>query len=194
MNFLANLIAAVLHPIVLVIPGVYLVSYNATGNTAEALYWTLLSILFSSVIACFVAYGVKKGFFNNLDVSNRKQRLILYPFAIAVVGAFAIFVYTQNGPFALVYASITFVLALLILDFINRRIKASIHTAAVASIVTGVIFIYGGISAMLLLLIPLIAWARITQKRHTLQETIVGGVAGIALTAIPIYIVQFIVK
>ena len=194
MNFLANLIASVLHPLVIVIPGVYLIAYQSTGNSSAALYWTLLSILFSSLIACFVAYGVKKGFFNNLDVSNRKQRIILYPFAIAVVCAFAIFVYSQNGPFALIYASVSFILALIILDLINRKIKASIHTAAVASIVTVVIVVYGGVSVLLLLLIPLIAWARITQKRHTLRETIVGGIAGVVLTVIPLYIVQFIVK
>jgi len=41
-------------------------------------------------------------------------------------------------------------------------------------------------------LVPLMAWARIVEKRHTLKETIVGGAMGVIFSFIAIYIVQFI--
>lgn len=192
MKLLANIVAYLLHPVTLTLPAVFLIVYTSTFDFNLSLYWTFLSVVFTAIISVFVLFGVKKGFFNNIDVSNRKQRVILYPVVIAVVLLFAFFVFSQNGPRSLVYASCMFVAALIIFDIVNTRIKASIHVAAVASLVTGVVYHYGSIAYFLILLIPLMAWARIVEKRHTLRETIVGGVMGVIFSFIAIYIVQFI--
>lgn len=192
MKVSSNIINVILHPIVLTIPGIFLLTLTSTQSIETAFYWSFLSLIFSGLISLFVVAGVRIGIFNNLDVSNRKQRVVLYPVAILVILLFAYFVHSQNGPVALTYASILFVIALLILDLVNSRIKASIHVAAVSALVTGVIYQYQGISYLLIVLIPLIAWARILQKRHTLKETIVGGVLGVSLTIASIFIVQFI--
>lgn len=193
MGIIATIINIVLHPIVLSIPAVFLITLQTTDNISTSYYWTFLSFIFSGIISLFVFFGVAKGFFANLDVSNRKQRIILYPFSGVVVLLFALFVFTQDGPVSLVYSSIFFVIALIFLDVINRKVKASIHVAAVSSFVIGVIYVYQGASIFLLMLIPLIAWARIIQKRHTLIETIVGAISGICLTVISIYIVQLVI-
>ncbi len=192
MKLLANIVAYLLHPVTLTLPAVFLIVYTSTFDFNLSLYWTFLSVVFTAIISVFVLFGVKKGFFNNIDVSNRKQRVILYPVVIAVVLLFAFFVFSQNGPRSLVYASCMFVAALIIFDIVNTRIKASIHVAAVASLVTGVVYHYGSSAYLLILLIPLMAWARIVEKRHTLRETIVGGVMGVIFSFIAIYIVQFI--
>lgn len=191
MKLLANIVTTVLHPVALTIPAVFLIVFDATRSYEEALYWTFLSILFAGIISVFVLYGVKKGFFNNIDVSNRKQRIILYPFVIAVVLIFALLVYLQNGPLALIYTNILFVLALVIMDLINTKIKASVHVAAVSSVVTGLIFQFGVIAVPLFIFIPIIAWARIREKRHSFPETIAGAIAGISLTFIGLFVVQF---
>ncbi len=192
MKLLANIVAYLLHPVTLTLPAVFLIVYTSTSDFNLSLYWTFLSVVFTGIISFFVLFGVKKKFFNNIDVSNRKQRVILYPVVIAVVLLFALFVYFQNGPRSLVYASCMFVAALIVFDIVNTRIKASIHVAAVASLVTGVVYHYGSSAYLLVLLIPLMAWARIVEKRHTLQETIVGGVMGVLFSFIAIFIVQFI--
>lgn len=189
---LPKLIGYILHPILLAIPGVFLVVLSSTNSINESLYWTLISIIFSGIISLFVVLGVKLKFFNNLDVSNRKQRVFLYPFAIGVVFLFALFVRYQNGPESLVASSILFTVALLLLDLINRKIKASIHVASVSAIVTGIAIVYGGYTYLLFLLIPISAWARIKQKRHTPTETIVGAACGIVLTLVGIFVVQLL--
>lgn len=193
MLFFANTLTWILHPIVLVIPAVYLLTFNATGQTNTAIYWTLVSIIFSAIVSAFVLVGVAKGFFNNIDVSNRKQRVILYPFSVAVVLLFALYVYINNGPRILILAAILFVVALVTLDIINTKVKASVHVASVSALIMGIIYLYGGVSYLLLLLIPLVAWARIVQKRHTIKETIVGAICGIVLTITAINIVQFVI-
>lgn len=192
MKSLANIIAYILHPVVLTIPAVFLIVFASTNNIEASGYWTFLSMLFTGVIAVFVLFGVKKGFFNNIDVSNRRQRVILYPFVILVVLLFAFFVFSQKGPISLFYASFLFIAALIIFDIVNTKIKASVHVAAVSSIVTGVIYQHGGLTYLLVFLIPIIAWARIEERRHTLKETIVGGSLGVLLSLAAIFIVQLV--
>lgn len=193
MLLFANTLTWILHPIILSIPAVYLISYYSTGSVESSTYWTLVSLVFAGIVSAFVLIGVMKGFFNNIDVSNRKQRVILYPFSIAVVLLFALYVYLQNGPGHLMMGAILFVVALIILDIINRKIKASVHVASVAALITGIIYLYGGFTYLFLILIPLVAWARIVKKRHTPKETIVGGLCGILLTVAAVNIVQFVV-
>ncbi len=194
MMSLPKIIGIVLHPILLAIPGVFLIVFSSTASINESLYWTFLSLIFSGFISLFVILGVKMKFFNNLDVSNRRQRVFLYPFAIAIILLFAFVVNMQNGPQSLITSSLLFTVALLVLDIINRKVKASIHVAAVSAIVTGVILMYGGFFYLLFLLIPISAWARIKQKRHTPTETIVGAICGVTLTILGIFVVQLLVS
>lgn len=192
MKLFANIVTWILHPIVLSFPAVFLIAYEAHGNLSEAFIWTCVSVLFSLLIIGFVLIGIKRGIFTNIDVSNRKQRVFLYPFAIIVVLLFGVIVYLFNGPYTLTAASICFVLGLIILDLINRKIKASIHVASVAAGVTGVVMAFGGFTYLLFLLIPLTAWARVVEKKHTPMETIVGACAGVSLTFVFITIARFL--
>lgn len=193
MMSLPKIIGIVLHPILLAIPGVFLIVFSSTASINESLYWTFLSLIFSGFISLFVILGVKMKFFNNLDVSNRRQRVFLYPFAIAIILLFAFVVNMQNGPQSLITSSLLFTIALLVLDIINRKVKASIHVAAVSAIVTGVVIMYGGLFYLLFLLIPISAWARVSQKRHSPVETIVGVICGVTLTILGIFVVQLLV-
>lgn len=193
MKSLAKVINVLLHPVVVTIPGVFIIVYTSTSSLFLAFFWTFISIVFSSIVGVFVLYGVKKGFFNNLDVSNRKQRIILYPFIIAVVVLFVFSVYFLQGPRILITASILIIAALIFLDVVNTKIKVSGHVGVLSAFVTGLVYAFGGMSFLAFLFIPVIAWARITEKRHTLQETIVGAICGIGLTLLAIFVVQFLI-
>lgn len=192
MKPLAKVVNVVLHPIALTLPSVFLIVYQSTKDVESAFLWTMLSVIFSGIVSLFVLYGVRRGFFNNLDVSNRKQRIILYPFIIVVVMFFIGFVYFLNGPSSLINASVLIIIALLILDFINMKIKVSGHVAVVSSFVVGLLYSYGSMAFFSLFLIPLIAWARIVERRHTLRETIVGAISGVVLSVLAIIVVQLI--
>lgn len=189
---IAKTTGVILHPVVLALFGVFLIVYNSTNDFQKAIYWTGLSSIFALIIGAFVMLGVNQGFFNNLDVSNRKQRVILYPFAILIVILFGIFVILTKGPLSLIAASVIFIIALLVMDLINHKVKASVHVASVTAFCTGIVFVYGINLLPVVALVPVVALARIVEKRHTLKEVIVGGFCGFALTMLGIYVVQFI--
>lgn len=192
MKLFPKIINVILHPVTITIPGVFLIVYKNTGSINDGFWWTFISLIFSAIVSLFVLYGVRKGFFTNLDVSNRRQRIILYPVIILVVILFSGFVYLVQGPKVLIEASLLIIASLIILDIINTKIKVSGHVGVVSAFVTGLVYAYGGISFFALALIPLVAWARIVEKRHTLQETIVGALSGIVLSLLAIFIVQLI--
>src|SRR3989344_111525 len=156
MKRFANIVNLVLHPITLTLPGVFLIVYQSTKDPSTAFLWTMLSVIFSGIVSLFVLYGVRRGFFNNLDVSNRKQRIILYPFIIVVVIFFIGFVYFLNGPSVLIKASALIIIALLILDLINMKIKVSGHVAVVSSLVVGLLYSYGNTAFFSIFIIPLV--------------------------------------
>lgn len=192
MKQLANILTWILHPVILIILSVYLIVYSRLGEVNASFLWTGISMFFVGIISIFVLFGVKKGFFNNIDVSNRRQRLILYPFSIFIVAMFSLTVYLLKGPGVLIQGSVLVIIALLLLDVINRRIKASVHVGTVAAVATGLSFGYGGMLYLTLILIPLVAWARILEKRHTLKETVAGALCGILMTLGAFFVVQFI--
>ena len=64
-----------------------------------------------------------------------------------------------------------------VLSFINKalNIKASGHACGVAGPILLCAWYLGGMYFLLLLLIPIVFWARIRQGRHTLRELLLGA-------------------
>jgi membrane-associated phospholipid phosphatase len=111
---------------------------------------------------------------------------------VGVVSLFAVTIHFFHGPVGLIKASILFVVGLIILDIVNSRIKASVHVGSVAAFFTGIAYLYGGVFYLFLFLIPIVAWARVLEKKHTVPETIIGAICGSLLTLSAIYIVQLL--
>lgn len=191
MKLLANIITAIFHPVPVAILGVYLIAYTGIKNPATALVWTGISALFAGLVVVFVLYGVKKGMFSNIDISKREQRVKAFPFVILVSVLFMLVVYVFSGPFYLILGSILFMVALVLLDLVNTKVKASIHVASVAALVTGLVFMLGVKGLPLYLLVPISGWARVLEKKHTVREVIAGSIAGTALAVMSILIVQY---
>lgn len=194
MKLLANLITLILHPLILALLAVFLIVLRETGNVDTAFLWTCISVFFAAVISAFVLFGIKKGFFTNIDVSVRKQRVILYPFAAAVMLIFVFVLLFFNGPKFLLVGLVAFIISLGILDVINRKIKASIHVATVSALAVGIVEMFGLVAIPVLFAIPLVAWARVLEKKHTPKETIAGFLSGSILAIVGIFVVQYLLR
>ncbi len=117
-----------------------------------------------------------------MDVSKRTQRPLLF----LVSGVLAVFylggLFIFNGPNALVVITIGILIGIGLASIINTRLKASMHVATISALIFALAIIYNGWYLATLFLIPLVAWARLRIKRHTLPETVVGGLLGILLS------------
>jgi hypothetical protein len=76
----------------------------------------------------------------------------------------------------------TFVtLGLMIFNLIFHY-KASGHAAGVSGPVTTLLYLYGMLAAPVLLLLPLVTWARMAAKGHDFWQLVVGGVLSMTIT------------
>ena len=70
----------------------------------------------------------------------------------------------------------------LIITLINLKWKMSAHAMGAAGALAGVHFVFGNSVAPFYLLLPIIGWARLELKAHTLNQIIAGAAAGLFLT------------
>lgn len=189
--YLARFISFLSSPIFIITPIPFSLVYWATDNSLYALKWTIFSMGFLLLIGIFMLYSVKHKIFSDLDVSKREQRPLLFFFLTITSCIYLLCVYILNGPSVLYFGMLGVLTAILTIAIVNTRIKASIHVATVTAVVLTLGLMYN-IPAYAIIIIPIVAWARIKTKRHTMQETIMGATIGSLLILCMYIVVKFI--
>ncbi len=151
------------------------------AETAQA--WRFAALYVGLAIATpifYLLWLLRKGAVSDLDVQIRAERwrpLLAAQFGMVV--ALALFLLYGAPPLMvalagglLVYTALAFAITL--------WWKISMHAAAAAAIVALLVAQVGAPAAPLLAGIPLMAWARVRLKRHTLAQTIAGAALGSA--------------
>jgi hypothetical protein len=179
---IARFISYIFNPVLVLVFVPFLLLYRTTNDLYLTWSWTLYTVLFLLGITIFIIYGVQKNLFTDIDVSKREQRPLLFFVSILFGILYLVGLFLFHGPLILFIITFGIILGIVIASIINMKIKASMHVATISALILTVAIIYGGHFLLLLFLIPLVAWARVTIKRHTLQETIIGGILGILLS------------
>jgi len=191
--YFAKAIATIFNPIFLLIPTPFLLLYKASSDIGFSLYWTAYSAMYIGLFGLFLIYGVRKGYFSDVDVSKRQQRPLLFMFAAALMLLDIVLLIVMHGPKLLIVEIMTILFGLLVISEVNRHIKASVHVAGITSFLLSIELLYGGANILVLLLIPLVAWARIKTHNHTIQEVVVGGTLGVSLTLFFYFVFKYII-
>jgi len=71
---------------------------------------------------------------------------------------------------------------------VNLLWKISLHTAFVTASVTALIILYGSIAAVIVVLVPLIAWSRIELKHHSLAQVAAGALLAALIVVVVFYL------
>lgn len=147
-----------------------------------AVVWTLYTLAFLVLISCFLWYGVHKKFFTDFDVSKKEQRPLLFFVSFIMLAVYLGGILLFSGPSILAVIAVCLLVGIIFVSVINTRIKASMHLATLSAMVVPFVFVNRGWSIALLSLIPIVAWSRISLKRHTRNEVIVGSIVGTVLS------------
>lgn len=178
----ARFLSFILNPLMVIVLVPFFLVYRTTGDLFAAFNWTIYTLLFLLIIGVFILLGVRKGIFTDYDVSKREQRPLLFLISIVLTVLYLIGLYFFNAPRILLIVTSVLLVGIVSASIINHWIKASMHVATVTAIIVGLVAVYGGYFYLLLLLIPVVAYIRVRAKRHTVPETIVGGLFGSALS------------
>ena len=132
------------------------------------------------------------GFFSDYDVSKKEERPKLFAFGGIITFLYLGSLILLNGPKILYFLIFGIILGVLVISVVNNWIKVSIHTATVSAFTLSLVILFGYNFLPILILIPVMAWARVKIKKHTILEAISGGFLGIILTIIVYTIGRFI--
>ncbi len=191
---IAQLISIVLNPITLLSPVAYFLVLRQTGNRDLAFFWEIISLIFILIVSVFILIGVEKKIFSDFDISKRKQRPLLFTFAMGLCATYIVFLYFLKAPSVLFIIAFTIILGLITFEAVNRITKASIHVGTISAFTASVSLVYGGVFYLTLFLIPLVAWSRIKTHNHTKKQTVIGGSLGILITLVAYVIFKYILR
>lgn len=180
----AQLISYAFHPVVFFLLMPFLVIYRQTGSGISALKWQIFSsaFIFLGVIIIFIE--IMRGDFSDFDISKKQERLKFYTlvFMLGVLYILSAF-YFKGMYFPLSIIAMGLAVGIIIFAFVNRFIKASVHICVATAFVITISILFGKMVLFVAIwIVPLLAWARLTLKQHTVPQMVVGGFLGILIT------------
>lgn len=181
---IAKYISIIGHPF-LTIPVFLLIILFAREDVTNP--GTLATMIIGGIfipISVITYFGVKRGKYTNLDVSDQAQRQRWFMLSTVLVGAVTAMLWiTQQDK--LVCLAMTVSLFLMITSqVVNTVLKASMHVAYHAYLSFVIYFFNHWIGILFLLFLTVLAWSRLHLKRHTKPEVLFGLLLGVSFGAI----------
>lgn len=191
-HFLAEVVSWVFFPpLVGTVFFIFLVFWYSS-DLSEGLRWmTFVSPFLIFVPLIFFAITYKLGWVNDIDLSDREDRPIYLIVFIIGLGAASVIMHFLDVPLKFFVYAFSGLIVTIITTLITLSWKISFHTAVTTSVVTAITILGGARYMPLFLLIPVIAWARVTLKKHTISQVIGGFLVAWAVTEIVFYLYGF---
>ncbi|MEK7186168.1 MAG: phosphatase PAP2 family protein [Patescibacteria group bacterium] len=183
-KFIAKSISLIFSPPVILAPVPFVLVLKYSSDINDAIKWSFFFYISIFIMISVVLVGRFFGIFSDLDVSNKSERPKLLISSLIICITNCIFLILFGAPKILILMGFGVLIGILFIFIFLRWTKISIHTAAITAFAISIVLIYGRMFIPLLLLIPIMGWARITSRRHTLREVIAGGILGSVLTII----------
>lgn len=194
MTILAKLVSFLFHPVLFFLVMPFFVEYRLTDSKLYAFKWTIFSSIFIFLGIFLVFLGILKGIFSDFDVSKRQERYRFYGILLILALIYFFITIAFKGIlFPLTVISFGIIVGVVVFDIVNHFTKASVHMAVASAFVLsmGILFSYK-VLFILIWIIPVVAWARVKIKEHTLIEIIAGTFLGIGVTLFTVIIGKYL--
>jgi hypothetical protein len=121
----------------------------------------------------------KNGTYTNFDVSNKTQRQSWYVFATLISLLVTIILFVTDQPRTISLSVLFAWILLFTSQLTNYFIKSSLHVSFNIFLSFLIIPMNLTLGIFCLFLTIIIAWARLTLQRHTMQEILTGSILGL---------------
>lgn len=173
---LARWVSIVLHPFlvlaVLTVLAVRQIEPGAMTRVVPAFVLVVMLVLGLSL------WRARSGAWNTVDASDRRDRPMLYAVVLALLSAYAMWVW-HSAP-ALLPGVLTLLLMSVLAAIANRWIKLSLHMAALAFAAVAAWRLSPAVASVFLAGLPLLGWSRLALGRHSVPEVLGGAALGLA--------------
>jgi len=185
---IANLTSNILNPFLVSLVMILLLAFESTSSTLDAAKWTLI-LLAVSILPVFlvVVYLARVGRLDGIFTSARGQRTGLFLLAGACTSMGCIILVCCGAPLILTATLVAGLSAVVIFMGINLWWKISLHTAFITALVTVLVILYGWIAVSTIGLVPLMSWARLELKQHSLAQVAAGALLAALILVVVFY-------
>jgi hypothetical protein len=151
--------------------------FRLPANEANALSGYVWSMLFLCIIPLGSLFFFIPKKDENREQTFHRQRVVSFLFMLVSYPVGWLVLALTHAPriFTATAATYTFVTLGLIVINLLMHYKASGHAAGVSGPVASMIYLFGVWATPLLLLLPLVTWARLAAKGHSFWQTVVGA-------------------
>ncbi|MDD3629210.1 MAG: hypothetical protein RBR58_00910 [Candidatus Humimicrobiaceae bacterium] len=187
MNKFAKILSYIFDGTLISIPLIVIICLATVDNTAKALGWAFLYLTFAMIIPSIYIHTLfRKKVINDLHIPDKEDRI--KPLIITIVSNVAglSILYVLKAPLFLKAMSLIIIISTFVLGTITYFWKVSMHTAWITFIVVTFNVLFGKLMLLLVPLIPIVGWARVRIKRHTVNQVISGSIISF-LTSFLVY-------
>jgi len=183
----ANLVSNVFHPWAVLDPVLALVAYQTVGNPLECIKWTLVAFLPAVIFPLLYAKikamrlsrtGNQQKISRSLVRNNPGQLFIM-------TGLFGIpaslILHYLNGPRDVLIIILGVTAVMLVIALVNLMYRASFHLSMVTGMLMSLWFLFGAVSFIAFLLIPILGYSRYQLGEHTPTQIITGFSVGLVV-------------
>lgn len=180
---LARILSTIFNPFLTALAFFAMLAHAVSHGTLD--FWRLLflSTCFTSIgpmLYIFRLYAIDR--ISDLDMSVRHERE-------AIFSAFAVFyslgtlvLYLAHAPTVMFAAMLGYTLSTILVQFITRYWKISTHAVGITAPLVALAVLYGRQPLPFFVLIPMVCWARVYLRAHTLLQVIAGAALGACTT------------
>ena len=188
MNKVATTISYIFDGSFISVPIFLIICLMVVDNKIEAIGWAFLCLFFGMVIPyLYISFLYKKKKINDMHITEKENRI--KPMVVSCISYIICFIilYVLEGPKILKSIFAVIIVSTIILTIITYFWKICLHASVITFIVITFNILFESKWMLLMIpLIPLIGWARVRIKKHTVNQVILG--AGItAITTFFIY-------
>lgn len=186
---IAKVVSLVTQPPIICIPVFLILSYLFTnGNFTQFVLVESICLIFTSIAPMAIILIWAKKLNTDIDISNRKDR----PKPL-IVGSSCYFLgflilYLIGAPSIITFLLLCYATNTILVLLISIKWKISIHTTGLIGPASILIVIFGEWGIILGLIFPILIWSRVTLKKHTMAQAVVGGVLAYIVTIGELYL------
>jgi len=152
---------------------------------ALGLLWALLMlVIVTGIPLAYLMIGRKRGWVSDMELSRREERprFILISLSSDVLAL--VILWLGNGPQLLRLIVLTYFCLAIVMFSISSFWKISMHMAGVGGFSTALVFVFGVPALWAFLSLPLVAWARLHRRKHSIPQLVAGALAGVLVTVL----------
>jgi membrane-associated phospholipid phosphatase len=181
---LARSLSTVFNPFLTALALFVILSRIGANDTLD--FWRLLflSTSFTSIgpmLYVFWLYATDR--ISDLDMSVRAERELVFSAFVVFYLAGAAALWIAHAPRLMIAAMLGYLVSTLVVQYITRYWKISTHAIGITAPLVALTLLYGRQPLPFLVLIPMVCWARVYLKAHTVMQVLAGVALAVATTA-----------